>query len=145
MNRNVKLAYQLILPFLDPSEPNPYKHKWMECQNNRYLKQEQRQWLRECHITINLISKNNSSGRPARAFYILIHFFAVLILTTRWSWNDQIWSHVEEESTWQWIFNFLSKYEHYSHQFYYWNVYAHFPSQATWSNHRIIMYSIKRK
>ena len=34
------------------------------------------------HITIGLISKNNSSARPARAFYILVHFFAVLVLTT---------------------------------------------------------------
>ena len=34
------------------------------------------------HITIVLIRKNNSSARSARAFDILIHFFAVDILTT---------------------------------------------------------------
>ena len=38
--------------------------------------------LLQSHIITGLISKNNSSARPARAFYILIHFFAVLFLTT---------------------------------------------------------------
>ena len=47
----------------------------------RDLKQGPRR-LREHHITISLISKNNSYGGPARAFYISIHFFAVLVLTT---------------------------------------------------------------
>ena len=90
------------------------------------LNQEQRRrQLRECHKTIGLISKNNRSARPARAFSILIHFFAVLILTT--TWNDQIWGHLEDESTWRSIFNFLSKYLHRSHQFYSCNVdsYSH--------------------
>ena len=31
---------------------------------------------------MGLISKNNISARPARAFCILVHFFAVLVLTT---------------------------------------------------------------
>ena len=34
-----------------------------------------RQWQRECHKTIGFLNKNNCS---ARAFYILVHFFALL-------------------------------------------------------------------
>ena len=46
------------------------------------LKQGRRRSLREDHKTMALISKNNRFARPARAFYILINFFAVLVLTT---------------------------------------------------------------
>ena len=31
---------------------------------------------------MGLVSKNNSTARPARAFCVLVHFFAVLVLTT---------------------------------------------------------------
>ena len=44
---------------------------------NRELRRRQRQ--RKRHKTIGLMSKNNPS---ARAFYILVHFFAVLCKTT---------------------------------------------------------------
>ena len=71
-------------------------------------RRRRRRRLRERHKTIGLISKNNSSARPARAFYILIHFFVDLVLKT--TWNDlRIWGHVEDASTLRWIFNFLSK------------------------------------
>ena len=45
--------------------------------NNRELKQRRRR--RQRHQTIGLMSKNN---RSARAFYILVHFFAILCKTT---------------------------------------------------------------
>ena len=96
-------------------------------------------WWGACATLVSFvgwISKNSSSARPARAFYILIHFVAVLALTT--AWNDQIWGLVVDESTWRWIFNFISKYPHRSHQFYSWNVDSHLPSRATWSNRKII-------
>ena len=37
---------------------------------------------KEHHKTVGLNSTNNGSARPARAFDILIHFFAVFVLTT---------------------------------------------------------------
>ena len=57
----------------------------------------------EHHKTIGF-SKNNSSAHPAGAFYILIHFFAVLVLTT--TWNDQIWGYVADEIREQLTMNF---------------------------------------
>ena len=57
--------------------------------NNRELKQGRRQRLRERHITIAAISKNNSFACPARAFYILIHFFAILVFTRRSEVHDR--------------------------------------------------------
>ena len=38
----------------------------------------------------------------ARAFYILVHFFAVLCKTT--TWNDQILGFLENVSAWQQVF-----------------------------------------
>ena len=58
-----------------------------------------RRRLRERHIKI---SKNKSSARPTRAFYILIHFFAVISQMT--TWNDQIQGSVEDVSTWRVVF-----------------------------------------
>ena len=49
---------------------------------NRELTQERRRRLRERHNTMGLMSKNKSSARPARAFCMLVHFVAVLVLTT---------------------------------------------------------------
>ena len=46
-------------------------------------RRRRRQWQR--HETIGLMSKNS---RSASAFYILVHFFAVLCKTT--TWNDHI-------------------------------------------------------
>ena len=49
---------------------------------NRELTQERRRRrLRERHNTMGLMSKNKSSARPARAFCMLVHFVAVLVLT----------------------------------------------------------------
>ena len=103
---------------------------------NRDLKQGRRRRLGERNKFAYSVGKNNSFARPARAFHILIHFFAVLVLTT--TWNDQIWGHVEDESTWRRIFKFLFKYPHRSHQFYSWIAHSHFPSRTTWSNRKII-------
>ena len=36
---------------------------------------------REQQKAISLMSKNNGSARPARAYHILVHFFAVVSLT----------------------------------------------------------------
>ena len=105
-------------------------------QNIRHLKQGRRRRLRERNKFAYSVGKNNSFARPARAFHILIHFFAVLVLTT--TWNDQIWGHVEDESTWRRIFNFLFNCPHRSHQFYSWIAHSHFPSRTTWSNRKII-------
>ena len=103
---------------------------------NRDLKQGRRRRLGERNKFAYSVGKNNSFARPARAFHILIHFFAVLVLTT--TWNDQIWGHVEDESTWRRIFKFIFKCPHRSHQFYSWIAHSHFPSRTTWSNRKII-------
>ena len=102
----------------------------------RDLKQGRRRRLGERNKFAYSVGKNNSFARPARAFHILIHFFGVLVLTT--TWNDQIWGHVEDESTWRRIFKFLFKCPHRSHQFYSWIAHSHFPSRTTWSNRKII-------
>ena len=49
---------------------------------NRDLKQGRRRRLRKRNKFAYSVGKNNSFARPARAFHILIHFFAVLVLTT---------------------------------------------------------------
>ena len=54
---------------------------------------------------MGLISKNKSSARPARALCILVHFFAVLVLTT--TWIDQSWGYVEDVRTWRNILIFF--------------------------------------
>ena len=46
------------------------------------------------------------NNRSTRAFYILIHFFAVLCKTT--TWYDQIQGFVENVNAWRWIYHFLS-------------------------------------
>ena len=48
----------------------------------RDLKQGRRRRLGERNKFAYSVGKNNSFARPARAFHILIHFFAVLVLTT---------------------------------------------------------------
>ena len=50
--------------------------------DKRDLKQGRRGRLRERNKFAYSVGKNNSFARPARAFHILIHFFAVLVLTT---------------------------------------------------------------
>ena len=72
------------------------------CLYNRELKQRRRRWQQQCHNTIGLMSKNN---RSAHAFYIFVHFFAVLCKTA--TWNDQILGFLENVSTRRWI-SFLS-------------------------------------
>ena len=111
-------------------------HNSQQLWYNRDLKQGRRRRLRERNKFAYSVGKNNSFARPARAFHILIHFFAVLVLTT--TWNDQIWGHVEDESTWRRVFNFLFNCPHRSHQFYSWIAHSHFPSRTTWSNRKII-------
>ena len=48
---------------------------------------------------MGLMSKNN---RSARAFYILVHFFAVLCKTAMW--NDKILGFLEKGSVWRKMF-----------------------------------------
>ena len=67
---------------------------------SRDLKQGPRR-PREHHITIRLIRENNSYARPARVFYILIHFFCRCHLE-----NDVKWSNLEDAITWRWILIF---------------------------------------
>ena len=62
------------------------------------LKQRQRRRQRERHKFAYLVGKNNNFARPARAFFIFVHFFAVVSKTT--TWNDQIWSFMKNVSTW---------------------------------------------
>ena len=45
------------------------------------LKARSVEWQRERHKTIGLISKTKTSARFTRAFYVLVHFFAVLCKT----------------------------------------------------------------
>ena len=61
----------------------------------RRLKQRRRRRQRQRHNTVGLMSKNN---RSARAFFILVHFFAVLCKTTTLNWpNSRVfwrtWAH----------------------------------------------------
>ena len=85
--------------------------------------------LREGHKTIALTHKNKSSARPARAFFILVHFIAVLVLTT--TWIHQISGCVEDVRAWRNFLNFLPKQPHNSCQFYSCNVDTHFPFRTT--------------
>ena len=74
--------------------------------DTRELKQWRWRRQRKRHKTIGLMSKNN---RSARAFYILVHFFAVLCKTT--TWNDQILGFLEnvvEHTTVNFSFSFLT-------------------------------------
>ena len=48
----------------------------------RELKQRPRRRQRERHKFAYLVGKNNSFARPARAFFTLVHFFAVVSKTT---------------------------------------------------------------
>ena len=48
----------------------------------RELKLRQRRRQRERHKFAYLVGKNNSFARPARAFFIFVHFFAVVCKTT---------------------------------------------------------------
>ena len=50
--------------------------------NNRELKQRQPRRQRERHEFAYLVVKNNSFARPARAFFIFVHFVAVVSKTT---------------------------------------------------------------
>ena len=65
----------------------------------RELKRPRRRRQRERHKTKGLMSENNAS---ARAFYILVHFFAVPCKTT--TSNDQIKGSVENVNTRRLIF-----------------------------------------
>ena len=46
--------------------------------NSRELTKRRRRRQRRRYKTIGLVSKNIGSARSARAFYILVHFFAVI-------------------------------------------------------------------
>jgi len=50
-------------------------------------------------------SENCSFARFARAFFIFVHFGAVLVLST--TWNDLFCSYVDDEGTWWHIFKFF--------------------------------------
>ena len=50
--------------------------------DSRDLKQGRRRRERERQKTISIMSKNNGSASPARAFCIFVHFVAVLSKTT---------------------------------------------------------------
>ena len=73
----------------------------------------------------------------ARAFFIFVHFTAVLVLST--TWNDLFYSCVDDASTWPKCFKFLFSNLKHSWQF---NpgrkVSKHFASQTTWNNREII-------
>ena len=45
---------------------------------NRELTKRRRRRQQRRYKTIGLVSKNNGSARSARAFYILVHFFAAI-------------------------------------------------------------------
>ena len=102
----------------------------------RRRRRRRRRWLRQRHQTISdLLSKNKSYARPARAFHICVHFYPVLGLTT--TRTDQIWVYLEDVHLTK-FFNFVSEYPHCSHHFFSWNVKTHFPCRANWSNGKII-------
>ena len=105
-------------------------------ENDRELPQgRQRRRLRKRHKTMRLMNKNKSSARPARAFCILVHFFAVLVLKT--TWIDQSWGYVEDVRTWRNILIFFPKQLRRSCQFYSCNVDTHFPFRTTWGYNEI--------
>ena len=49
-----------------------------QVRDTRELTKRRRRRQRRRYKTIGLVSKNNGSARSARAFYILLHFFAVI-------------------------------------------------------------------
>ena len=53
---------------------------------------------RERHKFAYLVGKNNSFACPARAFFIFVHFFAVVCKKT--TWDSQIWGFMKNVSTW---------------------------------------------
>ena len=59
----------------------------------------QRRRQQERHKFAYLVGKNNSFARPARAFLIFVHFFAVVSKAT--TWNYQVWGVMENVSTWR--------------------------------------------
>ena len=83
------------------------------------------------------IKKKNAFVRFAHAFFIFVHFTAVLVLST--TWNDLFYSCVDDASTWRKYFKFLFSNLKHSWQF---NpgrkVSKHFASQTTWNNREII-------
>ena len=81
-----------MIPALFPQASFQTRADYIFTTRNR-LKQRGRQRQRERHKTMGLMSKNN---RSARAFYILVHFFAVLCKTT--TSNDQILGFLENVS-----------------------------------------------
>ena len=94
---NILYFYANIFYCFSPPTWPPCTHSIRDLKQRRWRRQRQR---RE---TIDLMSKNN---RSARAFYILVHFFAVLCKTT--TWNNQILGFLENMSTRRWVFHFLS-------------------------------------
>ena len=50
----------------------------IEAEDSRELTKRRRRRQRRRYKTLGLVSKNNGSARSARAFYILVHFFAVI-------------------------------------------------------------------
>ena len=94
---------------------------------------EQRRRQRERHKIIALMSKNNCS---TRAFYVFVHFFAVISKTT--TWNDQIQGFLKNVSTWRLIFHFPSLLERRSHKFSSRILRPHCTNWTNWNNLEVV-------
>ena len=55
-----------------------HDHQSRQGDGIRELTKRRRRQQRRRYKTIGLVGKNNGSARSARAFYILVHFFAVI-------------------------------------------------------------------
>ena len=73
--------------------------------NNRELKQPRWRRRQKCHKFAYFTMKNGSFARFARAFFIFVHFAAVIVLCT--TWNDTFCSYVDDVGTWWQIFQFF--------------------------------------
>ena len=83
------------------------------------------------------MSKNKSSALPANPFFILVHFFAVLVLKT--TWIDQFSGCVEDVRTKRNIKNTFSPQQpNNSCQFYSCKFHKHFPFRTTWGCNEVI-------
>ena len=83
--KNQTFATKEILKTVDSKRLIPWKHQKTNIslnpsryvQVNRELEQGQRRRQRGRHKFAYLVGKNNRFARPARAFFIFVHFFAV--------------------------------------------------------------------
>ena len=107
-------------------------HVFSRIFTSRELKRRRRRRQRQRRKTTGLMSKNN---RSARAFYILVHFFAVLCKTRKW--NDHIKGFVENVNARRWISHFLSSLVRPSYQFGSWIVHHFCKSWASWNDREV--------